>query len=268
MIKKLLNNKYIQKLIVLIFIVLLIVIIGIIYRNILKGKFINEIVNLAEENENVIFKIDKILLYSSAGIDDNYDKTMKDIDICQYTDIAVYIDNKNYIKELTEKNTINELYIDNINITTNSDMGEKDLNYKNPSNFGKYETLESDERIDFNVVHLNKDNVINNYDYPSFYTDCSNPITLGYVNKNIKKYSITKDEDTISYDGKILKAANVNLEDINSNISFTIHVKNNLDEEFIHNTSIDIPLDGIYNGFVAKIKTTFKEPNTFLKLVK
>ena len=62
---------------------------------------------------------------------------MEDLNICQYTDIAIYIDNTSSISDLTTQNTVKELWIDNIKITPNSDLGSQVLNYKNLNNFGK-----------------------------------------------------------------------------------------------------------------------------------
>ena len=57
--------------------------------------------------------------------------TLQNIDISQFTDIAVYIDNKGRTEEITAENTINEMFIDNIKITIPSESGEHIFNYKN-----------------------------------------------------------------------------------------------------------------------------------------
>lgn len=272
MLNKLLKNKYISKILILMFIVLVYIITSIIYKNILKSQYAKHMINIATENENAIFKIEKILLYSSAGIDNNENNNLENLNICQYTDIAIYIDNKNYIKETNEKNTVSELYIDNINVEVNSNRGEKIVNYKNVMDFGKFKMLEKADLINYNIIRTNDENASNDYSNPSFYTDCSNPITLGYVNKNLKQYSVTESNNVVYYDGKILKKADIDLEDIKYNISFTIHLKNNISEEFIYNVDIEDALsykdEGIYNGFVAKMKTEFEESNAFFKIVK
>lgn len=272
MLNKLLKNKYVSKILVLVFIMLVLIITSIIYRNILKSQYAKHMIDIATENENAIFKVEKILLYNSAGIDNNENNNLENLNICQYTDIAIYIDNKNHIKEINEKNTVSELYIDNINIEVNSNRGEKLVNYKNVMDFGKFKMLEKVDSINYNIIRTNDENNSNDYETPSFYTDCSNPITLGYVNKNLKQYSATENNNVVYYDGKILKKAGIDLEDIKYNISFTIHLKNNISEEFIYNMAIEDVLSSkdeiIYNGFVAKMKTKFEESNTFFKVVK
>lgn len=229
-----------------------------------RNKFANEMIEISDENETSIFNIQRILLYSSANaIDNSENQSLKDLSICQYTDLSIYIDNSSSSSELTDENTVKELYIDNINITSTSDIGSKVLNYKNPLNFGQYKEVQSpaNNRIDFNVINTNQENENSNYDEPTFYTDCSNPITLGYLNKDIlTNYSVSEDSNTVSFNGKVLKEANINLADINYTLNFTIHIVNKLDQNFAYNMKLDVNLaddnGGIYNGYVYKGKTT------------
>ena len=184
-----------------------------------RNSFANEMIAISDENENSIFNIQKILLYSSANaIDHSEDQSLEDLSICQYTDISIYIDNISTVSELTNENTIKELYIDNIVATSSTDKGTKVLNYKNPLDFGKYKSIETpvNNRIDFNIVNTNSENENNDYSKPTFYTDCSNPISLGYMNQDIlTNYAVSKDANTISFNVKVLKESNNNIEDIN-----------------------------------------------------
>ena len=121
-----------------------------------KNNFANQMIEIAEENENPIFTIQRILLYNSANaIDNSENQSLSNLSISQFTDISIYIDNSQTVSDLTDENTVKELYIDNIDITANSDMGTKILNYKNPLNFGKYQDVLSPEndRIDFAIVN-------------------------------------------------------------------------------------------------------------------
>lgn len=238
-----------------------------------RNSFANEMIEIADENENAIFNIQKILLYSNANaIDNSKDQSLKDMSICQYTDISIYIDNTSTISELTDENTIKQLYIDNIVVSSNADIGTKILNYKNPLDFGKYKTIETPEnnKIDFNIVNTNTENENNDYSSPTFYTDCSNPISLGYMNKDIlTNYSVSQDANSVSFNGKVLKEANVNLEDINYTLTFKIHIVNNLNQKFVYHMKLNVGLDdnngGIYNGYVYKGKTTTGNEYRFFK---
>lgn len=229
-----------------------------------RNNFANQMIELSDENETSVFNIQKILLYSDANaIDNSEDHSLKNMSICQFTDLSIYLDNSSSNTELSSENTVKELYIDNINITSKSDVGTKILNYKNPMNFGKYKNIKEldNGRIDFKIINTNQENESQNYSEPTFYTDCSNPITLGYLNKDIvTNYSVSDASKSISFNGKVLKEANVNLDDINYTLNFTIHIVNNLNQKFAYNMKLDVNLNddngGIYNGYTYKGKTT------------
>ncbi len=238
-----------------------------------RNAFANEMIEIADENESSIFTIQKIILYSSANaIDNSQDQSLKDMSINQFTDISIYIDNTNNSSELTNENTIKELDIDNIVVTSNADRGTKLLNYKNPLDFGKYKTIKEPEnhRIDFNIVNTNLENESHDYTSPTFYTDCSNPISLGYMNQDIlTNYAISQDANTVSFNGKVLEEAKINLEDINYTLTFKIHIVNNLNQKFVYNMKLDVDLDddngGIYNGYVYRGKSVSGNEYRFFK---
>ena len=234
-----------------------------------RNNFANQMTEIAEENESPIFSVQRILLYNSANaVDNSENQSLSDVAISQFTDISIYLDNSQTVSDLTDENTVKELYIDNISMTTKSENGTKILNYKNPLNFGKYQDLENPEngRIDFNIVNTNDENQNQNYDEPTFYTDCSNPISLGYLNKDLlTNYSVSSDSSSVSFNGKVLQEANVNLEDINCTLNFTIHIVNNLNQKFAYNMKLDIDLDGIYDGYTYRGKNTSGTEYQFFK---
>lgn len=263
-----------QKIIVLVIaIVVLIFMCSLVYRNIISVKRANNILSkemetIVEENKNPVFTIQKVVLYSSAEYEDlSVEQNLQDISIHQYTDIALYISNdetqdgskraQNTEYELTEVNTVSQLYIDEIKVESKKDLGVKLFNYKNPLEVGKYRTIdESVERIDFEIIHKNEDNQ-NDYTKPTFFTDCSNPITVGVLNKNVLEHCTASNDGTLALDGSILKNAGVNLEDLQTVISFKVHLKNNLNEEFICNVVIENDLgngtETIYDGYLLKV---------------
>ena len=77
----------------------------------------------------------------------------------------------------------------------------------------------------------------------------ANPITKGHI--------------------KIIKEANINLDDINYTVSFKIHIKNKLNEKFVYSMSLNVNLNddngGIYNGYVYRGKTTSGKEYRFFK---
>lgn len=240
-----------------------------------KQIYTEEAVKFVEENKEPVFKIGKIILYSSANAIDNSNGVLKNFDISQFTDIEIYIDNKAKSKEITAENTINEMYIDNIKISGAQESGDKVINYKNPLECGKYVDIDNfrEDGILFKIVNSNKKNQLADYNEPIFYTDCSNPISLGYINKNVlTNCELTANSGSISFDGSILKSANIDIEDLKVSISFTIHLKNNYNEEFVCNVKIDNDLkseeegnDGIYTGYIMKIIENKEDEYNFLK---
>lgn len=273
------KENRINKIILFIDIILLVVSI-IAYKYIFQvetGKRIysEEAEQFVAENENPVFKIDKIILYSSANAVDNSNGELKSLDISQFTDIEIFINNKTKSEEITAENTINELFIDNIKIESNSENGEKIFNYKNPLNCGKYTEIENwiNDGILFNVVNSNEKNREANYDENIFYTDCSNPISLGYINKNIlTNCEVNSNNASISFDGSILADAGINLEELNTKITFTIHIVNNFNEKFICNVKIENDLtaedgeDSIYSGYLMKIINPVDNEYNFIKI--
>ena len=260
---KLLEKK--SKIILPIFIIIIIieaVSYSYIISNIIKkNNFVNNNIELANKNEEVVFSIDKIYLCCSANaIDKSVNKNMKDLDIYQYADIAIYINNRNSNEGLNNENTIKKLCIDNIAIQTGSNIGEKSLNYTNSLNVGRNTDVQnalSSDKIDFNIIYVNSENNQADYSNPTFYTDCSNPITLKYINKNIVTGYSIDENSSISFDGRLLKQANVAKENIECNIKFRINLVNNNEEEFSCWVNFNIPIDELYDkGITVKTAKT------------
>lgn len=271
------KTKIIQLLMSILAIILLIVVIFsyryIYNREKAKNIYAEEAEKFAIENASPIFKIKKIILYSSANTTDNSENNeLKSLDISQFTDIEIYIDNKSNISEITAENTVNSLVIDDIEINSNDYSGEKIFNYKNPNYCGQYIELENytDDSIVFKVNTNNTQNEFSNYDENVFYTDCSNPISLGFINKNIITNASITNTGALSLDGSILKLANVDLDKIATTIEFTIHLTNNYNESFLCTVKIDNNLqkeatnENIYSGYLMQVINCGDE-YTFIK---
>ncbi len=250
------KKKYILLIFSIILAIIIFIYVIIAYRILLKNLYVGQIEKIVEKNEDVTFAIRKVYVCSSANaIDNSLEQKMKNLNLYQYTDIALYIENFKDEKGLTNKNTIKELYIDNISINLkNSNLGTQNLAYTNLLTFGdRNQNLDfhNYERIDFNIVHNNEENESADYTRPTFYTDCSNPITLKYVNNFGTRYSIKKDE-AISFDGSLLKTAGIKIEDINCSVIFKINIINNDDEYYSCWFNLKIPLNDIYDGTTIK----------------
>ena len=186
-----------------------------------KNKFAKEVTKIAEANQEQVFKVSKIIKYSSAeAIDNSEEQNLKDVSISQYSDVAIYIDNMS--DELTEKNTIKELYLDNFKIDVDYNYGTPELYYKNPLEISKFRLIDQnkiEDKLIYDIIYTNKDNQNANYEKPTFFTDCSNPITLGLINKDIiRDYEVVKIVKTVKIikTAKIVKIVSVSWTDRNS----------------------------------------------------
>lgn len=270
MVKKILKNL-ILPLMIIIILVILVLDYKFIFKKIYeRNKCAKEYVFFAANNEAPKFKISKIIKYSSAeAIDNTVEQNLQDLSICQYSDIAIYIDN--FADDLTEENTVKELYIDNFNVDLEYATGIPTLYYKNPLEISKFRVTESNkinDRIDYEIIYSNEENDEKKYERPVFYTDCSNPIVIGFVNKDIvKDYKVTKENGLVSFDGRIFQNMNINLEELSPKISFTIHLKNNLDEKFICNASANLKLEteegSVKSGYIIEMDKNIGYYNFF-----
>lgn len=311
------NDRYIIPIFSFIFVIIIILLFAygnIISKNIKYKRFANEGSKIYENNKEQIFKVEKIIICSSANAVDLSEKqNLQDMNIYQYTDIAIYINNG---EELTNKNTVKKLYIDNISLEGTSDIGQKSLNYKNilkfglkkdaktksvvsndesNSNFNVFEGLlnnttnsldedkqneedlssnqeikeekinENNDEIDFNIIYTNEENEKANYDEPMFYTDCSNPITLEYLNNNIVSHYKMDENKSIAFDGSILKEAGIETDNLNCKVKFKINIINNNNEKYSCWINFVIPLDDIYEGTTMKAKTTKNQKYVFFR---
>lgn len=254
-----LKNKIILLVIIIIALMLLIFAfyrISYMYRN--NNIFAQNAEKIQNDIDNPIFKIEKILIYSDANIEDlSENQNLSNINVSQYTDFAIYINNSATITGLTEENTVNNLYIDNITVS-GTDIGTQKVFYKDVNDICKYRKIETGtNRIDFKVLHTNEEKGLNE-DANVFFTDCSDPIILSYVNENIvKNEDLSGSNEKLSLNGSILKYLGIDLEDLNYKISFTINIENNLGEMYKCNCSLNINLDsdegGIYTGYIMQI---------------
>lgn len=246
--------------------ILLIVFILILRGNILNKKFANNNIKVYENNKEKVFNIEKIVLCNSANaIDLSETKNLSNLSAYQFTDIAIYINNG---EELTNKTTIKELYIDNIEIESESNKGKKSLTYKNILNFGLKETIlepKETQNIYYKIINTNNENKNADYNEPIFYTDFSNPITLQYLNYDVVTGYKMNENNSVTFDGNILKSAGLTVDDLKCKIKFKIHIINNEKEKYYCPISINIPLDDIFEGTTMKLKTTSGQKYEFFR---
>jgi hypothetical protein len=231
-----------------------------IYLN--RTTFEKYLLNIANKNSETIFSIDNITYFSSCNAEASVASNSNFLieNLYQYTDIAIFINN-NSENGLTLKNTLKELYIDNIEFSKKPEAGTPLLYYKNIKSFATATFDEENlitDTINFNISSEDEEDLST----PTLYNNCANPITISYVNNNIKS-DYTLSDIITTYDGSLLKKCSVPLSTISCSISFTVHIINNLDQEYICPIYMEIPLSqssgtSIYDGkIVLKDSTNY-----------
>ena len=221
----------------------------------IKNNFEKEYTYLSELNEETVFSLNKIVIFSSATAQSKeVNNSVWNLDISQYSDIGIYIKN-NATSENSSRNIVTELYIDNI-VFSETEYGTPCLYQKSVQDFGKCtfsKELIITDRLDFNILEAD---VEIEDTKNTLYQNLSNPITLGYYNQNVKENFLNADS-VVEYNGKILKRANIPQTSIACNLSFCIHITNALNEQYICNVNIEIPFEeegnSIYeDGYIVK----------------
>lgn len=228
---------------------------------------------LSLTTDSNIFKIDSVSMYSSANALNNNEmqKDYWDLNLYQYSDIAISIDNHVSIDGLTLKNTIKEMYIDNISYPDLPDKGSPALYLKDAHLFGKGVINEENlikNKVNFNIVSSNEEEIRKSSD---FYADCSDPILISSINEEIvPNFVIRNTNSAVIFDGNLLLDATILLSNIEYSLSFSIHIINQLDEEYICSITIPIVLsddsdiNSIYDGSYQVVSTDLGE-NRFYK---
>jgi hypothetical protein len=233
-------------------------------RYILKTNFENNILPFANKNQDTIFCINKIIFFSSCDAK-NKNASYSNFTIenlYQYTDIALFLTSS--LSEKNEENTLKNLWIENIKYNSLPSIGEPKLYFKSIKNFAKSDLLDENiinDRLDFNITSNDEENL----NTPILYNNLANPITLSYVNQNIKTdYTITDVSLPITYDGSLLKRCQIIPDTISCNLSLDIYIINNLNQTFKCTVYINIPLEtekqNIYDGnlkFKKEVNYTF-----------
>ena len=251
------NKKSLKILFALTAIIILALIVYVFFiQNIfIKSNFEKDNIEIASLNENIPFSIKKIILFSSATANaENVNQSLLNLDISQYCDIGIYLNNSDI-----DNNIIQALYIDNISIST-PELGSPCLYMKRVTDLGKCSFDEKNiinQKLDFNIIDINSDI---NYDNLEMYSNASTPISIGFYNRSIKKDYLT-DLREIVYNGTLLKKAAIPVKSLECNVSFTINIITTSNEHYICNISFDVPLqDG--EGSIADTGYATMEINT------
>lgn len=220
-----------------------------------------------EENKTAMFNVNKIQYYSDVNAVSNqttYQNPEWILNVYQYTDIALYIER---LDDFSSENYIKSLNISDIKIS-DSKKGTQKIYYLNPLAYGNGDILNINSEneikgiLEYNIMNYeNEDNDVK-YSIPIFFEDCSNPITLRYVNNDILSNYVIGADEQISFNGSLLKRANILLEDIKADISLKINIITQNNETHSVDINIEIPLEStnkqIYDGSINIQKENLK----------
>lgn len=230
------------------------------HNYILKKNFENDIISFSSKNQEPIFKIEDIVMFTNCDVKNKTSSpsnfTIENLYL--YTDIAIFLSNSS--NENTMEQTLKKVSITNIKFDTMPNSGTPNLYFKGLNQFAKSEFDENnliESNLDFEISSENEID----FTKPILFNNLANPITLTYINSNIKTdYTITDTSTPLTYDSSLLKRCNVLLNDISCKLSFDIYITNNLDQEFKSSVFITIPTeDGektIYDGAITKKEKT------------
>ena len=254
--KKFFMKRIIHIILIIILIIILVFLLKKTYDNLLhKKSFENSIISFAEKNKETIFSINKITFFSSC---DSKNKTSSISNftienLYAYTDIALFIDN--HSEENTAENTLKNVKISNIKFTKQPTVGKPNLYYKSVENFAKGEIDENniiDKELEFEITSEDEAD----FSKPVLFNNCANPITLSYINQNIKTdYTMTDIQNPITYNGKLLERCGVSIQSIETTVSFDIEIENNKNQKFRTTAYFNIPYKdegkSIYDGNIT-----------------
>ena len=199
------------------------------------------------------FSITKIVYFSSANchsqINSNSSFTISDL--YQYTDIAIFI-NTDANGTYTAKNTLKKVTLSDIKFVSSPSIGTSSLYFKNINLFTNNEFDENNKISDLLEFSTSSEDEID-FSQPILFNNCANPISLCYVNSDLKKdYTLSDDISNITYDGSLLKRSSITLNSLNCKISCLVTIINNLDETYTCPITLNIPLSTenstIYDG--------------------
>ncbi len=220
-----------------------------------KINFENDVLAFADKNEEAVFSIKEITLFSSSDAKNKASSSTNFTieNLFAYTDIAIFIEQEN--QESSLENTLKEVSIDNIEVTSEPSLGQVHLYYKSVNDFAKSFIPESDS-IQGSLKFETTGDEISDFSTPILYNNCASPITLSYVNENIKTdYTLLDIEKPITYNGALLKRCGVALSQIASEISFDVNITNYNDEKFRSKVFIPIKYQtdeaSIYDGSIT-----------------
>lgn len=257
--QKALKSTFFLTVITIFFFILFLFLFSNFYKSLsIKIDYENSVLDFAKKNSSKVFSIDKIVFFSSCDCK-NKNNTISNYtleNLYSYTDIALFINNTN-VNDL--EHSLKSLKLTNIKISKLPELGTPKLCFKPLNNFAKNDNIDTsiDSELEFEI----SDEDSTDLSTPKLYNNCANPITLSYINENIKTdYTIVDTGNPVTYDGSLLQRCFIPLTSLTSSVSFDIYIENNKDEKFKTSVFLDIPYEDngttIYSGNLTLKKNT------------
>lgn len=241
------SKKQIIKIIfLLILLIFFIALVDFVYSSYLNKKnFEDSILSQIQNTDNSVFSIDKITFFSSCNATStvNANSSITIENLCQFTDIAIFINNNSNNKNYSLENTLKEVYIENVSFINPPSLGEPALYYQTLEKFATGEFLKDNKIVNIAKFDISSDDVID-YSSTALHNNCANPITLSYVNSNISKDYTISNAESFTYNGTLLKTCNIPAKNLECAISFDIFIINNLNKKFKCPVYFEISLVG------------------------
>ena len=230
---------------------IIIVIISLVFNN---SNNLNEIKpSITTVQSNSPINVEKVVLFSSASALNDSTNPWWNLNVYQYSDIAVYLSQND------QSNIATSIVLDNFQFIDGPKLGTPICTYISPLNLGKssydIHSAINSEKIVFDVKNASSEET---FETPTFFNNYSSPLTFRYVNKNIvKDYLLHPDESSsLTFDGTLLKKCLIKKEDISCKISFDITYIISESESYKYNVSFDILLENdeqsIFDGNFLK----------------
>jgi len=222
--------------------------------------------NENQENKNIMsnnnqqkispISLEKIVLFSSASALNDYSNPWWNLNVYQYTDVAIYLSSD---KSVTSSSNI---IIDNFSFLEGPKLGTPQISYISPLDLGKHSadiySNEKSENISYKITELSEEE---SFEKPTFFNNFSSPITFRYINKDIVKDYVLKSESSssLTFDGTLLQKCFIDLEDIACKVSLDLTYKISDSEQYKYNLVFKIPLktedQSISNGNIIQTYT-------------
>ena len=199
-----------------------------------------------EGETNMPFKLSKIMVFSTAEGIQNSEPTAKwDMNLMQNNDIYIEITkNKNY----KQKEIIDRIVLDNFKINKQPEVGNLII-YRPSTEENKTFTYSEDMEVKGELVfNGNEKSDLKNLQI----ANQGGTIILRYTNSNISNYQSNDDE--IIHDGTLLNKTGINIEQVNTNISFDITICLVSEKSYKGTITLDLPAGDITKEGLSHIE--------------